>query len=130
MWLGDVMRRTSPIATVLVNPDRSPIITHLRQIIASEPGARIGGGPPSDRTAGRRSGRQTLHDEGASQNPSSPIGAPRWGSIDGFSVCATGTKQSPVNIETARVEVRHVPPLLLKYQMSEVAIETQATWSK
>jgi carbonic anhydrase len=56
-------------------------------------------------------------------DPASPIGPPKWGNIDGFSICGTGTHQSPVDIETAHVEVGHGPPLVLRYEGSELAIE-------
>ncbi len=57
-------------------------------------------------------------------DPGSPIGPHHWGDIDpSFGVCGTGTSQSPVNIETARVGVLRGSPLLLSYQGSELAIE-------
>jgi len=57
-------------------------------------------------------------------DPGSPIGPYHWGDIDpSFSVCGTGTSQSPINIETARVRILHGPPLLLSYEESELAIE-------
>jgi carbonic anhydrase len=57
-------------------------------------------------------------------DPASPIGPSHWGEIDSsFSVCGAGTNQSPINIETAHVRVLHGPPLLLRYQESELAIE-------
>jgi carbonic anhydrase len=56
-------------------------------------------------------------------NPASPIGPLHWGDLDGFSVCGTGKHQSPVDFDTAHVDVRHGPPLLLRYDVSELAIE-------
>jgi carbonic anhydrase len=57
-------------------------------------------------------------------DPGSPIGPYYWGNIDpSFSVCGTGTNQSPINIETAQVGVLHGPPLLLRCEGSELAIE-------
>lgn len=57
-------------------------------------------------------------------DPRSPIGPLHWADIDpGFSVCGNGLRQSPVNIETAHVGVRHGPPLLLRYHASELAVE-------
>ena len=57
-------------------------------------------------------------------DPGSSIGPYHWGDLDAsFSVCGTGTNQSPVNIETAQVGVLHGPPLLLRYEASELAIE-------
>ena len=57
-------------------------------------------------------------------DPGSPIGPYHWAEIDpGFSVCGSGMHQSPVDIETAHVGVVHGPPLLLRYDASEFAIE-------
>ena len=57
-------------------------------------------------------------------DPGSPIGPYHWGEIDpGFSVCGSGMHQSPVNIEPAQVDVVHGPPLLLRYNASELAVE-------
>lgn len=57
-------------------------------------------------------------------NPGSPIGPSHWAEIDpGFSVCGTGMHQSPVDIDTAHVGVLHGPPLELRYEASELAIE-------
>ena len=57
-------------------------------------------------------------------DPGSSIGPYHWGDLDAsFSVCGTGTNQSPVNIATAQVGVLHGPPLLLRYEASELAIE-------
>jgi len=57
-------------------------------------------------------------------DPASPIGPSHWGELDpSFSVCGTGTNQSPINIETAQAGVLHGPPLLLRYQESELAVE-------
>ena len=37
-------------------------------------------------------------------DPASPIGPNHWGEIDpSFSVCGTGTNQSPINFDTERV---------------------------
>jgi Eukaryotic-type carbonic anhydrase len=63
-------------------------------------------------------------DDDDDDDPGSPIGPYHWGDLDAsFSVCGTGTNQSPVNIETAQVGVLHGPPLLLRYEASELAIE-------
>jgi carbonic anhydrase len=55
-------------------------------------------------------------------NPASPIGPNHWGTI-GYPVCGTGTGQSPVNIDTRAVTRLNGPPLLIKYDRSELAIE-------
>ena len=55
-------------------------------------------------------------------NPASPIGPPHWAGI-GFPVCGSGTGQSPVDIRTDRVAAYHGPPLLLRYEASELGIE-------
>ena len=57
-------------------------------------------------------------------DPRSPIGPLHWAEIDpGFSVCGSGVQQSPVDIQTAHVGALHGPPLLLRYDASELAIE-------
>jgi carbonic anhydrase len=57
-------------------------------------------------------------------DPGSLIGPSHWAEIDpAFSACGTGMHQSPVDIETAQVGVLHSPPLLLRYDASELAIE-------
>ena len=61
---------------------------------------------------------------GWNHDPGSPIGPFHWADIDPtFGACATGTRQSPVNIETARVGVAHGAPLQLRYHASELAVE-------
>jgi carbonic anhydrase len=55
-------------------------------------------------------------------NPASPIGPSHWGTI-GYPVCGSGTGQSPVNIDTRAVARLNGPPLLAKYDRSELAIE-------
>ena len=57
-------------------------------------------------------------------DPSSPIGPSHWGEIDpGFASCAQGMRQSPVDIRTSRVREVHGPPLLLRYDASELVVE-------
>ena len=57
-------------------------------------------------------------------DPGSPIGPLHWAEIDpGFSDCASGLQQSPVNFATSRTGVLHGPPLSLRYRESELAIE-------
>ena len=57
-------------------------------------------------------------------DPSSPIGPSHWGEIDpGFASCAQGMRQSPVDIRTSRVREVHGPPLQLRYEASELAVE-------
>lgn len=55
-------------------------------------------------------------------DPASPIGPPHWGAI-GFPECGLGTGQSPVDIRTDRLAPYHGPPLLLRYERSEVRVE-------
>jgi carbonic anhydrase len=55
-------------------------------------------------------------------DPNSPIGPFQWADI-GFPTCGQGLQQSPVNIETGQVAIRHGPPLRLEYHESELAIE-------
>jgi len=55
-------------------------------------------------------------------NPASPIGPSHWGAI-GYPTCGSGTRQSPVNIDTRSVTRLNGPPLLVKYGPSELAIE-------
>jgi carbonic anhydrase len=57
-------------------------------------------------------------------DPGSLIGPSHWAEIaPGFSACGTGMRQSPVDIETARVGVLRSRPLLLRYEASELGIE-------
>jgi carbonic anhydrase len=56
-------------------------------------------------------------------DPRSPIGPFHWADLPGFSACGTGRQQSPVDIDTARVSDLHGPPLVLRYDASELAIE-------
>jgi len=55
-------------------------------------------------------------------DPASPIGPYHWGDI-GFPVCGTGANQSPVNIATDSLAVYHGPPLVLRYEPSELGVE-------
>jgi carbonic anhydrase len=55
-------------------------------------------------------------------DPNSSIGPFHWADI-GFPTCGQGLQQSPVNIETEQVAVRHGPPLRLEYHESELAVE-------
>jgi carbonic anhydrase len=57
-------------------------------------------------------------------NPASPIGPYHWVDI-GFPACVLGTRgsQSPVNIVTGHLGVYHGPPLVLKYEPSELGAE-------
>ena len=55
-------------------------------------------------------------------DPASPIGPDHWGTI-GYPVCASGTGQSPVNIDTRAVQRLNGPPLTISYASSELAIE-------
>jgi carbonic anhydrase len=57
-------------------------------------------------------------------DPGSLIGPSHWAEIDpGFGVCGSGMQQSPVDIETGHIGVGHGPPLLLRYDASELVIE-------
>ena len=60
--------------------------------------------------------------EAWNHDPESPIGPPEWGDI-GFRTCSQGISQSPVNINTDTVASFHGPPLLMRYQPSELAVE-------
>jgi carbonic anhydrase len=55
-------------------------------------------------------------------DPASPIGPNHWGDI-GFPVCGSGLRQSPVNLNARHVSVCHARPLLLDYEVSELAVE-------
>ncbi len=57
-------------------------------------------------------------------DPASLIGPSHWGGLDAsFSVCGTGSHQSPINFDTEHVAALKGPPLLLRYEASELAIE-------
>lgn len=56
------------------------------------------------------------HDPGSSSGPN------HWGDI-GYPTCAQGMNQSPINIDRSHVTIDHGPPLLLRYQVSELGIE-------
>ena len=57
-------------------------------------------------------------------NPASPIGPFHWVDI-GFPACVLGTggSQSPVNIATDHLVAYHGPPLVLRYETSELGVE-------
>lgn len=55
-------------------------------------------------------------------DPASPIGPSHWGSI-GYPTCGSGTSQSPVDIDKGSVRRQNGPPLLIRYEPSELAIE-------
>ena len=57
-------------------------------------------------------------------NPASPIGPNHWVDI-GFPACVLGTggSQSPVNIATNRLGAYNGPPLVLRYEPSELGVE-------
>jgi carbonic anhydrase len=55
-------------------------------------------------------------------DPASPIGPFHWGQ-NGFPVCGMGASQSPVNIATGRLVSLHGPPLILRYQSSQLGVE-------
>ena len=58
-------------------------------------------------------------------DPRSPIGPLHWADI-GFPACVTGTGtagQSPVNIATSSLAAYHGPPLVLRYEPSELGVE-------
>jgi carbonic anhydrase len=57
-------------------------------------------------------------------DPASPIGPFHWADI-GFPACVTGAgaSQSPVNIATGSLAAFHGPPLMLRYETSELGVE-------
>jgi carbonic anhydrase len=55
-------------------------------------------------------------------DPASPTGPTHWGDI-GYPVCGAGTHQSPINLDRRGAGDFHGSPLLLRYEVSELAIE-------
>src|SRR5687767_12583010 len=55
-------------------------------------------------------------------DPASSIGPGAWGQI-GFPTCSQGTRQSPVNLIAGAADDVGGPPLLMRYQASEIAVE-------
>lgn len=55
-------------------------------------------------------------------DPDSPLGPAHWGEL-GYSICGSGMRQSPINIDTGAVVRQNGPALALTYQDSPLEIE-------